>query len=176
MDAGTAYVFVRSGTTWTQQAELTASDGAEDDNFGSSVALSGGTALVGAPNHKSAGRPEAGAAYVFAPDAAAPKATVKALTVPAAEASKGKTLKFTVTISDPKPSCGQASLAVRVTTKTGKLLGHMSMTAEPTNKVLRVAYKIPKAMAKGSYKVVVSATDLAGNVQKKTSSASLTVK
>ena len=46
---GSAYVFVRSGTSWSQQAELTASDGAAFDNFGYSVALSGDTALVGAP-------------------------------------------------------------------------------------------------------------------------------
>ena len=47
-DQGSAYVFTRSGTTWTQQAKLTASDGAADDCFGDSVALSGDTALVGA--------------------------------------------------------------------------------------------------------------------------------
>ena len=45
---GAAYVFSDAGGTWTQQAELTASDGATGDGFGSSVALSGSTALVGA--------------------------------------------------------------------------------------------------------------------------------
>jgi len=45
---GAAYVFVRSGTTWTQQAKLTASDGASNDYFGGSVALNGDTAIVGA--------------------------------------------------------------------------------------------------------------------------------
>ena len=45
---GSAYVFTRSGTTWTQQAQLTASDGAANDWFGVSVALDGNTALVGA--------------------------------------------------------------------------------------------------------------------------------
>lgn len=34
---GSAYVFVRSGATWIQQAKLTASDGAADDTFGYSV-------------------------------------------------------------------------------------------------------------------------------------------
>jgi hypothetical protein len=41
-------VFVETGGTWSQQAELTASDGAAYDNFGSSVAVSGSTAVVGA--------------------------------------------------------------------------------------------------------------------------------
>jgi hypothetical protein len=58
---GAAYVFVNNGGTWTQQAELAASDGAEDDDFGTSVSISGNTALVGAPGSATA----TGAAYVF---------------------------------------------------------------------------------------------------------------
>ena len=63
---GAAYVFVRSGSTWTQRAELTAADGAAWDNLGSSVAISGDTALVGAPSHAVSGNSQQGAAYVFA--------------------------------------------------------------------------------------------------------------
>jgi nucleoside-specific outer membrane channel protein Tsx len=63
---GAAYVFVQSGTTWSQQAELTASDGVAGDFFGYSVALSGGTALVGAAQHKVGSNLDQGAAYVFA--------------------------------------------------------------------------------------------------------------
>jgi len=62
---GAAYVFVQSGTAWTQQAVLSASDGAAGDGFGASVALSGGTALVGADSHQAGADVEAGAAYVF---------------------------------------------------------------------------------------------------------------
>jgi len=62
---GSAYVFTRSGTTWSQQAKLTASDGAAYDEFGSSVALSGNTALVGAYTDKVGGNAEQGSAYVF---------------------------------------------------------------------------------------------------------------
>jgi hypothetical protein len=60
--AGAAYVFVRSGTTWTQEAKLTAADGARNDQFASSVAVSGDLAVVGAPG-KSCGT---GVAYAFA--------------------------------------------------------------------------------------------------------------
>ena len=59
--AGAAYVFVRSGTSWMQQQELAANDGAVDDYFGWSVTVGMDTALVGADGH-AAGR---GAAYVF---------------------------------------------------------------------------------------------------------------
>jgi hypothetical protein len=45
---GSAYVLVRSGGLWTQQAKLTADDGAASDYFGFSVAIGGETAVVGA--------------------------------------------------------------------------------------------------------------------------------
>ena len=60
-DSGSAYVFVRDGTSWSQQAKLVATDGAEDDGFGYSVALSGDYALVGAYHYGSA----YSSAYVF---------------------------------------------------------------------------------------------------------------
>jgi hypothetical protein len=48
-NAGSAYLFVRSGTAWTERAHLIPPDGAARDNFGRSVAVSGHTAVVGAP-------------------------------------------------------------------------------------------------------------------------------
>ncbi|KAA5827598.1 T9SS type A sorting domain-containing protein [Algibacter amylolyticus] len=62
--SGSAYVFVRSGNTWTQEAKLTATDGADYDLFGVSVAISGNTAIVGAYLNDDAGY-DSGAAYVF---------------------------------------------------------------------------------------------------------------
>ena len=51
-NAGSAYVFVRdSSGLWSRTATLTASDAGENDIFGSSVALSGDFAIVGAPLH-----------------------------------------------------------------------------------------------------------------------------
>src|SRR6266540_2518832 len=65
MLAGSAYVFVRSGTSWSQQAKLTASDAAASDTFGLSVAVSGDTAVVGAISDDTDAGPDAGSAYVF---------------------------------------------------------------------------------------------------------------
>jgi hypothetical protein len=62
--AGAAYVFTRTGTTWTQQQKLVASDAEADDRFGWSVALDGDTVVVGAPEEDTGGS-VAGAAYVF---------------------------------------------------------------------------------------------------------------
>nr|WP_315493197.1 FG-GAP repeat protein [uncultured Rhodoferax sp.] len=47
-DAGAAYVFVRNGSSWSQQAYLKAANAESDDYFGSSVAISGSTVVVGA--------------------------------------------------------------------------------------------------------------------------------
>ena len=60
---GAAYVWVRSGTTWSEQQELTASEGG--DGFGNSVALSGDTALIGVREDTLHGFSDAGSAYVF---------------------------------------------------------------------------------------------------------------
>ena len=62
--AGAVYVFVRNGSTWTQQAKLLAADGGFADHFGFSVAISGNTALIGAPEDAVNG-PESGSVYVF---------------------------------------------------------------------------------------------------------------
>ena len=50
---------------WVQQVKLTATDGAEQDFFGSSVAVSGETAVIGAPDAAINGNANQGAAYVF---------------------------------------------------------------------------------------------------------------
>jgi hypothetical protein len=75
-NSGAAYVFVRSGTTWTQQAYLKASNTEVDDLFGSAVAVWGDTVVVGAESEDSAAIGvngnqnsnaihDSGAAYVF---------------------------------------------------------------------------------------------------------------
>lgn len=63
-DAGAAYIFGRSGTTWTQQAKLVASDGVPGDTFGFSLALQGNRIVVGA-NAFEGVTGAVGAAYVF---------------------------------------------------------------------------------------------------------------
>jgi hypothetical protein len=78
--AGAAYVFVRSGGVWSQQAYLKASNTGADDVFGESVAVSGDTVVVGARledsnatgvnGNQADNIPGAsGAAYVFVRDA-----------------------------------------------------------------------------------------------------------
>ena len=68
-NVGAAYLFTRSGNTWTEQQKIMASDAEEDDNFGYSVSISsdGNTAIVGAYREDTGGS-SAGAAYIFKVD------------------------------------------------------------------------------------------------------------
>jgi hypothetical protein len=64
-NAGSVYVFVRNGGTWSFQQKLTAADGTADDQFGSAVAIFGDTIAVGANHADQPGNAEAGAVYTF---------------------------------------------------------------------------------------------------------------
>jgi hypothetical protein len=65
-NSGSAYIFRFDGLNWVEEQKLLASDGATEDHFGNSVAISGDTAVVGAYLHDSPSN--SGAAYVFSFD------------------------------------------------------------------------------------------------------------
>lgn len=62
--SGAAYIFRYNGSTWVEEQKLMPADGESGDGFGGWVALSGDTALIGAPFRADAGG-NSGAAYVF---------------------------------------------------------------------------------------------------------------
>jgi hypothetical protein len=63
-DSGSAYVFTRLGTNWTEQAKLLASDGDPGDLFGVSVSILEDKILIGAPGDDDNGE-DSGSAYIF---------------------------------------------------------------------------------------------------------------
>ncbi|MFQ5805441.1 MAG: S8 family serine peptidase [Phycisphaerae bacterium] len=63
-NSGSAYIFRFDGSGWVQEAKLLASDGAAYDDFGTSVAISGNTVVIGAFLDDDNGF-NAGSAYVF---------------------------------------------------------------------------------------------------------------
>jgi alpha-tubulin suppressor-like RCC1 family protein len=100
-NAGAAYVFTRSGTTWTQQAYLKASNTEADDYFGFSVAVSGDTAVIGAyqedsnatgvgGNQANNSADTSGAAYIFTGLVPPPVPTITSIS-PAAGSTFGST-------------------------------------------------------------------------------------
>ena len=61
---GSAYIFKRDGSTWSQLSKLTAADGSAVDDFGTSVSISGDCAIVGANLDDDQGD-ASGSAYIF---------------------------------------------------------------------------------------------------------------
>lgn len=64
MNSGSAYVYRFNGSTWMEEQKLVASDGAADDRFGGSVAVSGDVVVVGAVQDDDYGT-DSGSAYVY---------------------------------------------------------------------------------------------------------------
>jgi hypothetical protein len=66
---GAAYIFTKPSTGWfktqTPTAQLTASDGNEDDALGGHLDIAGGTVIAGVPGRSMLGSVNLGAAYVF---------------------------------------------------------------------------------------------------------------
>ncbi len=63
-NSGSAYVFQRDGTNWTEKVKIIPSDAAGGDQFGQAVSISSGLALVGSP-YDSDGGHHSGSAYVY---------------------------------------------------------------------------------------------------------------
>jgi len=94
-NAGAAYIFQRSGTnTWGAGTRILATDPEANDLFGSSVAIDGGRAMVGAP-YESSGALASGAAYIYQLSGSSWTGTKLAVSDPAA----GNCFGFSVDIA-----------------------------------------------------------------------------
>jgi len=100
--SGSAYVFVRVGSNWVQQAKLHANDGAAGDNFGFAVALDGDYAVVGAHENDDGGS-GAGSAYVFKRNGSSWSQQAE---LNASDASSGDSFGYAVAISGDTVAVG----------------------------------------------------------------------
>jgi len=63
-DSGAVFVYRNSGSNWVEEIELLPSDGATDDQFGYSIAISGNLIVVGTPHDDDNGD-DSGSVYIF---------------------------------------------------------------------------------------------------------------
>ena len=104
--SGSVYVFVRDATgSWSEQAKLTASDGAANDVFGNSVSVSGDTALIGVARDDDRGD-NSGSAYVFVRDATGNWSEQAKLT--ASDGAAGDVFGYSVSLLDGTALIGAA--------------------------------------------------------------------
>ena len=115
--AGAAYVFVREGTAWRQEAYLKAERPAMDSWFGAAVAVSGDTVVVGEPQSSTAiGR--GGAVHVFERSAGTWRGSVRLeRPIPATEITSEEPSPWTVT-------CLRWALRVRIVLRAGSEVMH----------------------------------------------------
>ncbi len=118
---GAAYVFVRQGTNWTQQAMLTASPVLANGQFGQSVTIDGDTLVVGGPAGFS-GQPT-GRAYVFTRNGTN-WAQLPALTAPGADNAIGNRFGTSVGIKGDRlvigaPGVGGGDGAIYIAERVG---------------------------------------------------------
>jgi hypothetical protein len=109
---GAAYVYVKPSSGWgnmTQTAALTPSDGGE--GFGTSVAISGNTIIVGAANasnlnHQTPQNQGPGAAYVFVKPASGWKDMTETAKLTASDGADGDAFGYNVSISGNTAAVG----------------------------------------------------------------------
>jgi uncharacterized repeat protein (TIGR01451 family) len=103
-DQGSAYFFVRNGTTWTQQTRLTASDATAFEMFGGSVALDGNTALVGTPYHQVGVNLRQGSVYFYQAYRTDADLAVSTVTGSGNPANPGDTVLLTASVTNYGPA------------------------------------------------------------------------
>jgi hypothetical protein len=100
---GAAYVFAARSDKWanmTQTAELTASDGGEEDSLGYSVAISGETIVAGAPYHEVGSNTRQGAVYVFTMPAGGWVSSTQTAELTASDGAGDDQLGYSVAIAE----------------------------------------------------------------------------
>ena len=163
-DAGAAYVFERDDTAWSQEAYLKASNTDAGDQFGTSVAVSGDTVVVGARFEDSAATgvngdasnnstENAGAAYVFAPPPPEPTKTptTRPTNTPTptetATSTPTDTATSTPTEVPPTPTDTATSTPTNTPTNTATNTPTEMATNTPTEAATSTSTSIPTSTA-----------------------------
>jgi photosystem II stability/assembly factor-like uncharacterized protein len=108
-------------------------------------------------------------------DTVRPQATVRSRRLARKVARGGVRLWFTITVGDPTPSCGRADLVTTLQTRSGRLIGRTRTKGAATNARRRVAVTLRRSLPRGSYIILVRATDVAGNRQARSARGTLRI-
>jgi len=139
--AGTAYVFSRSGSSFSESAIALPGDLVAQDEYGATLGMANGIYAVGAPLHDAAGN-AVGAAYLFEE---APEVTVTPTTLAVSEAGP-TTDNFTVSLSQAPSSNVTIQLTygsdVQVNAGSGFGASPQTVTLTPANAISGVTVSV----------------------------------
>jgi hypothetical protein len=96
--------------------------------------------------------------------------------VSARRAGKGEKLKLHLRVADTMPGCTTAKVALTIKTAAGRTVVSRTVAGVAVNAQVTVSLKLGKALRHGSYRLVATSTDWAGNRQARAQTAVLTVK
>jgi hypothetical protein len=135
---GAVYVFTEPSGGWstaTETAELTASDGTQNDNLGWSVAVSGDTIVAGAIQYDG-GEPRQGAVYVFAEPAGGWTNATQTAELTAPDAAPNDNLGWSVAVNGPTVSAGAPAHTVDGNASQGEVYVYTKPAGGWTNTTL----------------------------------------
>lgn len=87
----------------------------------------------------------------------------------------GDVVRLGLGVSDPMPGCSSATVALTLTTASGRKLASTKLSGVGLNRTASVAFRLSHRLAKGRYRILAWATDAAGNRQLRAASATLRV-
>ena len=92
------------------------------------------------------------------------------------DAQRGDKLKLRLKVADAMPGCATARVTVSVKTATGRTVANRTVAAVAVNRSVTVAVKLGRTLHRGSYRLVATSTDWAGNRQAHARTALLRVR
>jgi hypothetical protein len=92
------------------------------------------------------------------------------------DAQKGDRLKLRLKVADATPGCPTASVTLKIKNASGRTVASRTVAGVKVNTSVTVAVKLGAALHRGTYRVVATSRDWAGNRQAKARTAVLTVK
>ena len=160
-NSGSAYVFIRSGITWTEQQKLAASDGAPFDRFGESVAVSGTTVVIGAILDDDNGT-NSGSAYVFEPASAVEGVITSNVVATPNPVAVNNLITLTANVDDSTTGGSNiASADYTIDAGTPIAMAAQDGTFDEVSEIVTTV--VPACAEAGVHQFCVSGTDSAGD-------------
>ncbi len=105
-----------------------------------------------------------------------PSCKTGAAVVSARDAQKGDRLKLRLKVGDAMPGSLTAGVTLKIKNSAGSTVANRTVAGVEVNTTVTVAVKLGAALHRGSYRVVATSRDWAGNRQARARTAVLTVK